>query len=142
MDRGCLLHRLPQLSKSKVAKPFQSRSCSVACEVLQRGRRSESRVGRRAPSTSSSGSRFLSNRRVIEVNESDCNHMACRSGSNPKSSGSTLEEASVCEEPPAHPEVAGLIEEDDVEAQLNKDSSDDENIELYVPPELMNSMLE
>ena len=77
---------------------------------------------------------------MIEVDQSDRDHLSRGSDSDPKPSGSSLGPISMPKEQPGPSEVMGLGGEDDVEAQLNKDSSD--NIELYVPSELMNSLLE
>ena len=142
MDRGRLLHRLPQLSMSKVAKQRRSRSRSAAHGVLCRSRQPEPRMGRTVPSVSNSNSRFSASHPVIEVGESDCDHVSRGSNSVPQQSGSSLGLGSVPGEQSGSLEVVVLVEDDEVAAQLNKDSSDDEHIELYVPPELMTSLLE
>ena len=79
---------------------------------------------------------------MIEVGESDRDHVSRGSVSVPQQSGSSLGLSSMPGEQAGSPDVVVLVEDDEVTAQLNKDSSDDEHIELYVPPELMNSLLE
>ena len=141
LDRGRLLHRLPQLSVTKVTKRRRSTSRSAARGVVRRFRHPEPRV-ECATQVLGSNRDFSASHRVIEVDESgrDYGSRDPESGSMP--SGSSRGLGSTPGEQPGSSKEMGLIAEDDVEAQLNKDSSDDDSIELYVPPELMNSLLE
>ena len=79
---------------------------------------------------------------MIEVDESGRDHVSRDSKSGSMPSENSRGPGSIPGEQPGSSKEMGLIAEDDVEAQLNKDSSDDDSIELYVPPELMNSLLE
>ena len=139
-ERGCLLHSLPQLTVRKTNKRGRSRSRSRVRSTVRRGSRvaSHSSVG----NLNITG-RYCSvspRRRVIEREEAKRDQISHALSPRQEGEMEAVAGPSVVVAEPRT--VSDLTQDEDVNLQLSKDASDDEDLQFVVPPELVSSLLD